>query len=67
MSKFSLSWCLEWRNYPVIILLQALWRDLYVFRFFRLRVVVGQTATVSSFGGLLFSATSLLLCPSTLC
>jgi hypothetical protein len=31
-----------------MILLQVLWRDYDDFSFFRLRVVVGQTATVSS-------------------
>jgi hypothetical protein len=27
MSKFALSWCLEYRNHPLMILLQVLWRD----------------------------------------
>jgi hypothetical protein len=48
MSKFALSRCLESGNHPLMILLQALWQDYDDFSFFRLWVVLGQTATVSS-------------------
>jgi hypothetical protein len=48
ISKFALSRCLEYKNNPLMILLQALLRDYDDFSFLRLRVEVGQTVTVSS-------------------
>jgi hypothetical protein len=70
MSKFALNKCLEYRNHPLMILLQVLWRDYDEFTFFSSagcgRSDVHCLLNLLEFGGSPFPATSLLLCPSTL-